>query len=239
MALNSRWLRGLAMTWDELEGARKRRALRFFRPLAPESVKRAERVKRMTEVMGGAVARGNGPLGGGDFDPELGASGRPTAAYAHSGGPRSARRADTGLNAADHYGEKLTWDGSRLIVEQAHRGGRVYTVAVAGTAPHAKSGVVEEAALFVSAWAGSDPRKAPEDFDSGRMLCASLRFLDARGYAVLVVPEVKGVWRNIADVVQAAGVPFNLYAFPCARPIALEITHRLFPHAKGCATVQH
>ena len=61
----------------------------------------------------------------------------------------------------------------------------------------------------------------------------SLHFLDAQGYAILVVPEVRCAWREIAAVIEAAGLPFRVYAFSCSGRAGEEIADLLFPRRRG------
>jgi hypothetical protein len=236
--------------------------LRLLGPLAPAGVRRAARMERLAEEAGRAVGLGGGrgaPEGA--FDPNLGASGRPPAAYAHPGGPRTADPAKVMLSQVHYWDPVLKWSGTRLTIEQGHRGSRPITLPLAPRAAAARvggrggSGEVAEVALFVSAWAAPDPRKpvvfrrrAPRplepwsgwdpqrpqvDGEETVVLRGSLHFLNTQGYAVLVAPEVRCAWREIAEVVQAAGLPFHLYAFAGPGRTGEELANLLFPRRRG------
>ncbi len=233
------------MAWEEFGAKRERGSvLRVLGPLAPEGVRRAVRMERVSEALSRTAARSSGRLPDGGFDPNFGASGRPSPMYEHPGGPRDARSRKVQLNRADYWGEQLGWSGTstRLIVAQAKRHGFVYSLSVAprGSATHrGGTNVVAEVALFVSAWAGNDPRKLPDEPKDAHVLRGSLNFLNARGYAVLVVSEIQTAWLEIAEVIQAAGVPFHLYALACSRRAAEEIVGLLFPCRWDCVKVKH
>ncbi len=234
------------MVWDEIDAKRERgRALRLLGPLAPEAIRRAARLERVAEEIGRA-ATGRGNVAQADaFDPDSGASGRPPALYEHPGGARSARHATAPINRADHWGEKISWNGARLTVEQGKRQGRVYPVPIAprpGTTQPVSGGGrrgVAEVALFVCGWADSDPSRLREQPAPDRVRHGSLHFLNTQGYAGLVVPEVECAWRPLAEVVQAAGLPFRLYGLVCPRRAAEEIASLLFPPHRRCVKVRH
>ncbi len=234
------------MAWGETDAKRERgRALRLLGPLAPEGVRRAARLERVVEELGRAVTGRGSVAQDGAFDPNSGASGRPSALYEHPGGARSAGHATAPINRADHWGEKITWNGARLTVEQGKRQGRVYPVPIAPRAGMAqpvsgsgRRGVVE-VALFVCGWADSDLSKLRDQSAPDRVRHGSLHFLNTQGYSALVVPEVECAWRPLAEVVEAAGLPFRLYGLVCPRRAAEEISGLLFPPHWRCVKVRH
>jgi hypothetical protein len=236
--------------------------LRLLGPLAPAGVRRAARMERLAEEVSRALGLGGGSgLPDGAFDPNLGASGRPPAAYAHPGGPRNPEPAKVKLSEVHYWDPTLRWSGKTLTIAQEHRRSRPIPLplapptAAAGGAGADASGQVAEVALFVSAWAGWnprkpaafrrrdprppepwsgwDPRRPPPDGRETQVLYGSLHFLNAEGYAVLVAPQVRCAWREIAEVVQAAGLPFRVYAFACPGRTAEEIAGLLFPRRRG------
>ncbi|MBR7839849.1 hypothetical protein KDL01_41825, partial [Actinospica durhamensis] len=80
--------------------------------------------------------------------------------------------------------------------------------------------------------AGRDPRR-PQDEPDAYVRTGSLHFLDAQGYAMLVAPEIRCAWREIAAVIEAAGLPFRVYVFTCAGRTGEEIADLLFPPRRG------
>jgi hypothetical protein len=236
--------------------------LRLLGPLAPAGVRRAARMERLAEEVGRAVGLGGGSgLPDGAFDPNLGASGRPPAAYAHPGGPRSPDPAKVKVSQVHYWDPTLKWSGKALTIAQEHRRSRPIPLPLAPrTAATSEGGrgasrQVAEVALFVSAWAGRDPRKPavfrrrapsplepwsgwdprrpPSDGRETMVLRGSLHFLDGQGYAILVAPEIRCAWREIAEVVEAAGLPFHLYAFAGPGRTGEEIANLLFPKRRG------
>lgn len=185
--------------------------LRLLGPLAPEGVRRAHRMERLAEEISRAAMRGGAGRVPDGFDPNLGASGRLPVVYEHRGGPRTRHSKTVTLNRAEHWGQTLGWNGSALTVEEAHRGGSLFTLPLARAgagAPRRGRGGVTEAALFVSGWGWVDPHRYRDTQTPPIVRHGSLHFLDARGYALLVVCEIWCAWREIAQVVKAAGVPF-------------------------------
>jgi len=234
------------MAWDEIiAGAEKRSILRFVGPLAPVAVRRAGRVERVAEEISRAAVTITGDLPRGDFDPALGASGRPRATFKLSGGAPVLRDVGAPLNRVHHWGEMLVWSGEALFIEEGKLGGRKFTMPLASGGETAERGgrygsaEVAEVALFAQSWnwapgAGTDGRRTPE-----RIYQGSLHFLNAQGYAVLFVPEVYCLWQRLIAVVEAAGLPFNAYLLAYPQKTAEEIADRLFPRRRNCVKVHH
>jgi len=232
------------MAWEEFGSGHERGGvLRFLGPLAPEGVRRAARVERVVEEMYRAAVRRGDELPDRGFDIDRGASGRPSAKYEHPGGPQAPDRTTVSLNKMHSWGERLTWSDLELTVEEASSGGRVFLLPVV---PHGGvtqrggrrgAGEVAEVALFVSGWLGHELPELPEDDRAVPVMRGSLHFLNAQGYAVLVVPEVGCAWREVAKVIRAAGLPFHLYACKCSPRAAEEIASLLFPHRRSCVKV--
>jgi hypothetical protein len=234
------------MEWDEIiDGAEKRSALRFLGPLAPAALRRAERVERVAEEISRATVIISGNLPKGDFDPTLGASGRPQAVFELAGGAPTLRHVATPLNRVHHWGEMLVWSGDELFVEEGKVGGNKYTLPLASSDETSRddgrygSGTVAEVALFAQNWnwaslLKSGDRKTPE-----RIYQGSLHFLNAQGYAVCFVPEVDCLWQRLIDVVTAAGLPFNAYMLACPQKTAEEIAEQLFPRRRHCVKIHH
>lgn len=198
-----------------------------------EAVRRARRVKRVAEEISRNAVLDERNLQVGGFDPNLGASGRPEAVIELPGSRPASYRVVVWLNQEHHWGEKLEWSGTELSVEEAKIGGRKFAIPVASGG----TGLLTEVALFASSWGWKPVRRVSDQQTPARIFAGSLHFLDAQGYAFLVVPEVECSWSDLIDVVRATGVPFHAYVLSCLKKSADEITELLFPHRRGCIKV--
>ena len=190
------------------------------------AVRRARRVKRVSEEIAtvltmAAVNRQIGP-----FDPNLGASGRPEPLLELPAGQPTSRHESLRLNRLHHWGQKVRWNGTALAFEEARLHGLTYNIAVRPV----ETAQVSEVALFASKWGWTPVQYRGDEQTPARIYQGSLHFLDRQGYAILYFPEVECYWREIIDIVKATGLTFRAYVLSCPKKNAEEIADLLFPH---------
>ena len=235
--------------WEGLEaGAERHGRLRWLGPLAPEGVRRARRADLLVEAIGRKTSLSSSGLG---FDPDRGASGRPTPFYEHPGGAPVLQSASAWLSP-DRRNTKLKWNGFYLTVEHIERGLRVYTIDLAPRTASEKPDVsikmrqATQAALLVSSWSQWHPWDRPNprarsamryDPANPSILHGSLHFMDADGYAVFTTRAAGCTWREIAEVAESAGLPLSVYVLLCSDEAAAELARLLFPPRRYCAMI--
>lgn len=232
------------MAWGEImEVAEKRSVLRFLGPLAPAAVRRAGRVERVAEEISRTAVIASGKLPEGAFDPGLGASGRPQAVFELSGGTPVSRDVGAPLNRVYRWGEMLVWSGAELSVKEGKLNGRTFPLPLASHGEDGRrggrsgTGAVSEVALLTQAWNWASAPSSSDRQAPARIYQGALYFLNARGYAVLVVPELECAWQRLIEVVKAAGLPFHTYALSCPQKTAEEIAELLFPRHRNCVKI--
>ena len=181
------------------------------------------------------------PIGrpGAVFDPNRGASGRPPPYYEHGGGPsRVAQGAAVRLTSQS----RLKWNGFYLTVESTAARHFVNTIDVAPGVVQwegdgsGRAGDVVEAVLFIFAWRW-DPAGRDET-NRARSFGGSLHFLNAKGYSALEVDAVGRRWRDVTEVLEAAGMPLSVYVVPCGGEAEVKISRLLFPRRAHCTVIR-
>jgi hypothetical protein len=190
---------------------------------ALQGIRRARRSERLTRELS-ATPLMAGPSGNG-FDPNLGASGRPSTFYEYPSGPPTSRGAAVWLSP-DQWTTKLKWNGFHLTVEYTESKSAVYTIDLGEGA----TSEVVEAALFASSGLGNDTTDARHD-------TGSLHFLDAYGYAVFVVAKINCSWREVTAVLESAGLSVSVYSILCSDEAATRIARLLFPRRRRCTVI--
>lgn len=227
-------------------------------PLFPAGLRRVERTARLAEELNKALVLKSGqprfvltPQAAKtrrllaatsarvEFDPGLGASGRPKPTQEYHGGPPKNRRHGTQPRRSAALSALVWWDGERFVITDRAKH-RSFTLPAAarpvddaswprsgGSA--GRSGRLARRPLEVAEIAQLETRRLSRRGSTWRISWHSLLFLDEQGYCVLTIRWYRLSWRETMLLSVESGAPCRFYRVDCMADNADKIRDLMFP----------